>query len=142
MLPEVVLFAEAHYPICGHTYFIVPDGECLVVVFVDGGPELVCRYLHDLGEKFPRPCYSLLLEIIAEGEVAEHFKECAVTCGVTDALKVGRANALLACGDAAAGRFFFAREILLHRRHAGVYEKKAFVVVRDKREGRQTQMSF
>ena len=34
----------------------------------------------------------------------------------------------------------FAREILLHRRHAGVYEKKAFVVVRDKREGRQTQM--
>ena len=37
-----------------------------------------------------------MLEVIAEGEVSEHFKISAVPCGDSDTLNVRRSDALLA----------------------------------------------
>ena len=82
----------------------------------------------------------LFLEVVAEGEVAQHLKIRAVACSVTDALQVGRADALLAGGDAAARRHFLAGEELLHRRHARVDEQKRFVALRHERKARQAKM--
>jgi hypothetical protein len=53
---------------------------------------------------------------------------------MTDALKVGRADALLAGSNSVARGDFLACEELFHRSHARVYEKKRFVVYRDKGE--------
>ena len=83
-----------------------------------------------------------MLEIIAKGEVAQHFKECAVTGGNADALNVGRADALLAGGDALAGRCDLARKVLLHGCHAGVDEQQAVVVLGNERKARESQMSL
>ena len=124
MLPEVVFLAESHDVRRVDAYFIFPDAVRLVVVFVDGRPEELRRDLEFLRQEFPCPRDCLVLEVIAEGEVAEHLEECAVARGVTDAVEVGGADALLTGGDAAARRDDLAGEELLHRRHAGVYEKK------------------
>ena len=124
MLPEVVFLAESHDVRRVAAYFIFPDAVRLVVVFVDGRPEELRRDLEFLRQEFPCPRDCLALEVIAEGEVAEHLEECAVARGVTDAVEVGGADALLAGGDAAARRDDLAGEEFLHRRHAGVYEKK------------------
>ena len=70
-----------------------------------------------------------MLEVVAEREVAEHFKICAVTRSLSDVLDIGRANALLAGRHAVARRFFDTLKILLQRRHARV-DKQYRVIVR------------
>ena len=54
--------------------------------------------------------------------------------GNTDAFKVGRADTLLAGRDAVARRLDLAGEVFFHGRHAGIDEKKAFVVVGNERK--------
>ena len=81
-----------------------------------------------------------MLEVIAEGEVAQHFKISAVARGFAYILNVAGADALLAGAHAAARRLLLTLEIGLHGGHAGVYEKKACVVLRNERKARQTQM--
>jgi hypothetical protein len=116
--------------------------ESFVILLIDGGPEKVFGDLEGYGKEFPSPFDSLLLEIVAKGEVAEHFKEGAVACGMTYALKVGGADALLTGGYSVAGRLFLTREELLHRCHTRVDKKKRFVVMGNKGIGRQTEMSL
>jgi hypothetical protein len=115
----------------GHAYLVAPKGKRLIVTLINGGPEKLAGDLESFRKEFPRPLDSLLLEVISEGEVSEHFEICAVTRGVTNALKVGGSDALLAGGYTVTGRLFFSCEKLLHRCHAGVYEKKGFVVMRN-----------
>ena len=81
-----------------------------------------------------------MLEVIAEGEIAEHLKIGAVTRRLADVLNIARTDAFLAGRDTLAGRRDLAGKILLHRRHAGVDEQKAVVVLRDERKARQAQM--
>jgi hypothetical protein len=142
VLPEVISLAEANDALCGNADLVVPDVEGFVILLVDRGPEKLCRNFEGYGKEFPSPLDCLLLEVISEGEVTKHFKECAVTCGVTNALKVGGTDALLAGGYAVSGRLFLACEELLHRCHTGVDKEKRFVVMRDKGIGRQTEMAL
>ena len=144
VLPEVVLLAEAVDALRGDAYLVAPDVERLVVVNIDGGIEPV-RVDADpvrAGEELPAPGDGLVLEVVAEGEVAEHFKVGAVTGGLADVLDVAGADALLAGADAAAGRGLLAGEVGLHRGHAGVYEQQRGVVLRDEREAGQAQVSL
>ncbi len=83
-----------------------------------------------------------LLEVVAEGEVAQHLKIGAVTGGLADILNVTGADALLAGGHAVTGRLLLAGEERLHGRHAGVDEQQAGVILRDQGKAGQTQMSF
>ena len=83
-----------------------------------------------------------MLEVVAEGEVAEHLKIGAVARGLADILDIAGADALLAGADPVAGRLLLTLEVGLHRRHAGVYEQQARVVLRDERKARQSQMSL
>ena len=150
VLPEVVLLAELEDAVLGDTDLLVPDAERLVV----GGRGLVAgenrgiqavRVEADpLGarQEFPRPVDGLGLEIVAEREVAEHFKVRAVARGVADVFNVAGADALLAGGHAVARRLLLAGEERLHRRHAGVDEQQRRIVLRDQGKAGQAQMAF
>ena len=72
------------------------------------------------GQEFPRPGNGLLLEIVAEGEVAQHLKIGAVAVGMADVLNIAGADALLAGGDTVAGGLLLPGEPGLHGGHAGV----------------------
>ena len=144
MLPEVVLLAEAEDALGRDADLLVPDFERLVVVNVDGRVQAV-RVDADpvrARQELPAPVDRFALEVIAEGEVAEHLEEGAVARGLADVFDVAGADALLAGGDAAARRLLLAGEIRLHRRHAGVDEQKRRVVLRDERKARQAKMTL
>ena len=150
VLPEVVLLAELENAVLGDADLLVPDAERLVV----GGRGLVAgenrgiqavRVEADpLGarQEFPRPVDGLGLEIVAEREVAEHFKVRAVARGVADVLDVAGADALLAGGHAVARGLLLAGEERFHRRHTGVDEQQRRVVLRDQGKAGQAQMAF
>ena len=142
VLPEVVLFAETDDMRFGNTDFVFPNIVGFVVLFIDRRPKQILRHFKRFGQKLPCPGDSLFLEIIAEGEVAEHFEIRAVTRGHTDAFKVGRADTLLAGRDAVARRLDLAGEVFFHGRHAGIDEKKTFVVVGNERKAGKPQMSL
>ena len=144
MLPEVVLLAEAEDTLRCNADLLVPDLECLVIVNVDGRIQAIRVNADPLrtGQKFPAPVNGLALEVVAEGEVAQHLEEGAVTGGLANVLDIAGADALLAGGNAVARRLLLAGEERLHRRHAGVDEQKRRVVLRDERKARQAEMTL
>ena len=81
----------------------------------------------------------LLFEVIAEGEVAEHLEEGAMTRGLSHLLDVEGAHALLVAGHAAAWRGLLPHEIRDERDHAGNGEQRGRIG-RDQRCGRHHQM--
>ena len=76
----------------------------------------------------------LFLEIVAEGEIAEHFKESVVTGRITDIVEV---IVLAACPDAflrrrgaRCKRRLSAGEYVFERHHAGIHEQQGRVILR------------
>ncbi|OGO43088.1 MAG: hypothetical protein A2Z05_03905 [Chloroflexi bacterium RBG_16_60_22] len=92
--------------------------ERLVVVEVDGYPELFRRQLHPVEEELPGPGDGLLLEVVADAEVAQHLEEGQVG-GIAHRLDIGGAEALLAGRQAPAGGFLLPQEVGLYLHHAG-----------------------
>ena len=143
VLPEVVLLTEAEDPVSGNADVLVPDLKSLVVIQVDGGIQTVLLQAYHLGEELPAEGNGFLLEVVTEGEVAQHLKVGAVTVSLSDVLDVAGADALLAGGDAVAGGLLLPGEPGLHGSHAGVDEQQALVVGRgDQGKAGQTQMSL
>ena len=105
------------------------DGD-VEPVFVDAEP--VGR-----GQQFPRIRDGIFLEVVAEGEVAEHLEEGVVAACEADVLKVvmlaARAHALLRRGGAHIGPLLRSKERVLELVHARVGEQQRGVVVRHKR---------
>ena len=144
VLPEVILLTEAGDAALGDADLIAPDVERFVVLFIH-------RRIEPLGieadplrarQKLPRPCDGLVLEVVAEGEVAQHLEVGAVAGGLAHVLDVAGADALLTGADPAAGRLLLALEPRLHGGHAGVDEQDGLVVLRHQREAGQPQMAF
>ena len=117
MLPEVISLAKTNDVSGVNADLVYPDLVSLLVVLIDRGPEKVLRDLESLGQELPSPRNSLVLEIVAEREVAEHLKEGSVTSGVTYALKVGGTDTFLTGSNSVAGRNFLTGEEFLHRSH-------------------------
>ena len=144
MLPEVVFLAQTDHVVGGDAHLLGPDVVSLIVLFVDGDVEPILGDGHPLvaGQELPCPGDDLFLEVILEGEVAQHLKEGAVAGGDADALDIRGADALLAGGHAVAGRLLLCEEPLLHRGHAAVDEQQAGVIFRDKREAVEAQVAL
>ena len=142
MLPEVVSLTKSDDLLRRNSYFLCPDIKRFLVVLIDRGIKKLCGYLHPLGQKFPCPCDSLVLEVISEREVTEHLKVSTVTCGLSNSLKVGSTDTTLTRGNAAARRLLLTCEVLFHRSHARVYEQKALVVYRYERKARKSEVSL
>ena len=81
-----------------------------------------------------------MLEVVSEGEIAQHLKVGAVAGGFADVLDVAGADALLAGADTVAGRLLFAGEVGLHGGHAGVDEQQGRIVLGDQGKAGQTQV--
>ena len=73
-VPEVVLFAETMDPLLGDADFLVPDIVGFVVIAVYGDVDGLGLKPRTGGE-FPAPLDGLALEVVAEGEIAQHFEE-------------------------------------------------------------------
>ena len=93
-----------------------------------------------LGDQLPRQRDRPLLEVVAEGEVAEHLEEGVVPRGVADVVEVvvlaAGAHALLRGGRARVGARLLAGEDVLELHHAGVGEHQGRVVARHQRRRR------
>ena len=142
MFPEVILFAQADHVVFGDADRLGPDIIGLVIVLIDRDIQAVSGDFQLFGQELPSPGNDLFLEIILEAEVAQHFKEAAMACGNADALNIRGTDALLAGGNAVAGRFFLAKEPLFHRCHTAVDKQQAGVVFGHQREAAKAQMAF
>jgi hypothetical protein len=142
--PEVVghvaaalVVADAHDALGRQADFLGPDVVGLVVLDVDGGPELLGRQLVDLGQQLEGPLERLALEVVAEAPVAQHLEEGVVAGGVAHVLEVvvlaAGAQARLDRGGAHVGTLVFAEEHVLELDHARVGEHQRRVVARHQR---------
>ena len=132
-VPVVVGQAAALDPVLGHADHVVPELGRLVVVVQDRDPEPALGEAEPAvglrpGQQLPGERDGLLLEVVAEREVAEHLEERAVPGGLADLLDVRRPHALLAAGGAPERRRLLAEEIRLERLHAGVDQQQRGVV--------------
>ena len=104
----------------------------------DGDGEAVLGQPHVLGQELPGEGDGLLLEVVAEGEVAQHLEEGVVARGPAHVLQVvvlaPRAHALLGGGRARVVALLLAQEDVLELVHARVGEEEGGVALGD--EGR------
>jgi hypothetical protein len=142
--PEVVghvapalVVADAHDALGRQADVLDPDVVGLVVLGVDGGPELVGRQPEVPGQQLPGVADRILLEVVAEAEVAQHLEEGVVARGVAHVFQVvvlaAGADALLARRRARVGPLVEAQEDVLELVHAGVGEQQRRVVARHHR---------
>ena len=105
----------------------------------DGEVELVERDGEPLGrgDEFPGEGDGVLLEIIAEGKVAEHFEKGVMAVGEADVFEIvvlaAGADAFLAGGGALVVALLEAEEDILELVHPGVGEEQRGIVRRDER---------
>ena len=135
--PEVVLLAVAEDPVLRDADLLGPEAERLVVVEIDRGVEAVLRQAEDPGDEVPGEGDGLLLEVVAEGEVAEHFEEGVMLGRPADGLEVvvlaAHAHALLDRGRPGVAAFLEAQEDVLELVHPGVGEQDGGVVLGQER---------
>ena len=94
--PEVVGVAHALDPLGREAHLVDPDLLGLVVAVVHGDPQAVAVEAEDLGQQLPGHGDGVLLEVVAEAEVAQHLEEGAVVGVGADDLDVE------ACGSTSA----------------------------------------
>ncbi len=128
-VPVVVLLAQALDPLLRQPGDAVPGVGGLVVVQVDGGPDLVRvegqpAVLQLSGDQLPGVLDRAFLEVVTEGEVAVHLEERAVPRGLADLLDVEGADALLHAGRPRIGRRLPAGQVRDERHHAGDGEQQ------------------
>src|SRR3569833_1094063 len=139
--PEIVggvaralVVADADNAFLGYADVVVPDIVGFVVLGVDRDPQLLGRQLQHRGEVFPRVLDRILLEVVAEAEVAQHLEVGVVARGVADVLEVvvlaAGAYAALRRHRAGVGALVLAGEHVLELHHAGVGDQLGGVVGR------------
>src|SRR5206468_159030 len=137
-LPEVVLAPEQHDPLARDAHrqpavdrLIVGTEPQLLVAAEHADPDaLGIEAEAARPRQLPRPLDRLLLEVVAEREVAEHLEEGEVARGRADLLDVRRAEALLTRGEARPRRRLLAAEEGLERLHPGGREQHGAVLRR------------
>lgn len=110
----------------------------------DGYGQAVFGQAEFFGDQFPGPGNGIVFEIVAEREVAEHFKKRVVADGVADVVKVvvfaAGADGFLRCGCAGIVAFFIAGKDMFELHHAGVGKHQGRVIIRNQRRGRDNFM--
>ena len=135
--PEVGSLAEARKALRAHADVSQPDVGGLVVVLVDRAPQARRVQPEVIDEEVPGEMDRLALEIVAEGEIAEHLEERVVACRVADVLEVvvlaAGTHAALAGSRAQVIALLLAEEHVLELHHAGVGEQQRRIVGRNER---------
>ncbi len=143
--PEIVAGGDADDAMLGQARDAPPEIERGVVVVIDGDGQPVLGEAVVAGEEIPGEFDRILLEIVAEGEVAEHLEERVVARGIADVVEVvvlaPGANAFLRGDGARVGTLFDAGEDVLELDHAGVGEHEGRVVARHERARRRGRVA-
>ncbi|WP_244287981.1 hypothetical protein [Labrenzia sp. 011] len=137
--PEIVRCRNADDPVVAQTGDLLPVVRRLGVFRIDRDQQPVGRQAEFPGNQVPGQLDSPVLEIVAEGEVAEHFEERMVAGGVPNIVQIivlaACADHLLRGGRPGIGPFFQTGENILELVHARVREHQRRVVARDQRSG-------
>ena len=140
-LPEVVGLAEALDPLARHAH-LHPALERLVVArhalhaLEDRDPDLLGVEAEHLGGDLPPEADGVVLEVVADREVAEHLEEGEMPRGVPHLIDVVGAEALLRAGHPPRRRVARAEEVRLQRLHPGDREQHRRVVLERDERGR------
>ena len=119
-----------------------PDFDGFIIIRINRNPEFVLRQFHNFRQEFPCPGNSFALEVIAKGEVAQHFKERLMAGGAADIFDIAGTHAALTGRHTRAGRLHLAREERLQRRHTCTNQEQGRIILRNQRETRQAKMPF
>ena len=143
--PEIVVGGDADDLVIGKPGDLLPQGGGFIVGVIDGDAQAVLVQAPFAGQQIPGQGDCLFLEIIAEREIAQHFKEGVVAGGVTHIVQIivlaAGAHAFLAAGGLRVGARFEAGEDILERHHAGVDEHQRRIILRHKRRRRHDHMA-
>ena len=132
--PEVVFLPQAHDAVFGNADQIAPEIVGLVVIEVNRHPELVGGQTVAVGQEVPGELNGFFLEIVAEGEVSQHFKEGVMARRVAHVFEVivlaAGPHAFLGGHRTVVIPLFFAEKRTLELDHAGIGEQQGRVVRR------------
>ena len=116
---------------------LAPMTKGFVIRVIDGDGQLVRVDTPVARDQGPGVMDRLFLEIIAEGEVAEHLEEGVMPGGIADIVEIimlaAGAHALLRGRRRLVGTALKAREHILERHHARVDEHERRIIVRYER---------
>ena len=83
-----------------------------------------------------------MLEIITKGKVAQHLKKSSMPVRLSDILNITGTDTFLAGGHSLPGRDFLPCKIRLQRRHTGIDQQQAVVIMGHQREAFHHQMAL
>src|ERR1700682_2591268 len=98
----------------------MPVAVSILILFINGYRYTVWLKADPFGirEKFPRPSNRFFLEIIANGEVAQHLKKSMMSARFPYIFNIIRTNAFLRVRDTRIIRYHPSIEILLQWSHS------------------------
>ena len=135
--PEIVARRDPDDPRIVKARDLLPDRGGFLVLGIDGDQQAFRVEPVILGDKLPGEADRVVLEIVAEGKIPQHFEEGVVARGVADIVEVivlaAGAHAFLRRRGARRKRGFHTGEDVLERHHACVDEQQGRVVLRHQR---------
>src|SRR3984893_98632 len=144
-LPEMVGPRDAHELVAGKPGDFLPQLERVIVIDEDRHQQAIERQPEFLGDEIPGKLDGALLEIVAEGEVAEHLEEGVVARCVADVVEIivlaAGAHAFLGAHRARIGALLEAGEDVLELHHPRIGEHEGRIVARHQRGGRHHLVS-
>ena len=154
-LPEIIrgifgafVVADADDFFSRHADFVEPNIVGFVVFGIHSGQQFFFGNVQPFGrsKKFPRKMNGIAFEIIAEAEIAHHFKKGVVAGGVAHVFQIvvlaAGAHAFLRGGGAVVGAFVEAEKHVFKLVHTGVGKQKRGVVVRHQRGRSHNLVAF
>ena len=154
-LPEVVrrvlcafVITDADNALSRNTDFIFPDVVRFIIRCINSNPQFLFRQVKPFfaGQQFPGEIDGIVLEVIAEAEVTQHFEESMVTCSVADVFQVvvltAGTDTALCCGGTGVRTFIQTEENIFELVHPCVSKKQRWIVVRNQRTALDNLMSF
>src|SRR5262245_61193782 len=77
-LPEILFFTEAFDPLRRKAANLRPESFSLIIVEINGRPQLIFWQSPFLSQKLPSPLDGFGFVVVAKGPVAEHLKKRVV----------------------------------------------------------------
>ena len=143
-LPEVVLVSEAVDPLGRNPGNLGPQPCRLVVGVMHRHEQAIRLESHLFRQKLPPEPNGVALEVVAEGEVPQHFEKGVMTGRSAHFFEVvvftPGADALLRCHRTVKGQFLDSQKGSLELDHSGVGEEERWVAGRDQRRTRTDRM--
>ena len=125
-----------------HISLFQPYCAGLIILRIDGNPELVFWKFDDFRQEFPCPRNRLPLKVIAKGEVSKHLKEGLMTRRTSDILDVSGTNRTLTGNNTVSGRLHLSCKKRLQRCHTRTNQKKRRIIFRHKGVTGQTKVAL